>query len=31
MHARVREAIAAKGWERSRIVVLDALLSRASR
>ncbi|TGD95038.1 DEAD/DEAH box helicase [Methylobacterium nonmethylotrophicum] len=26
MHARVREAIAAKGWERSRIVVLDALL-----
>ncbi len=26
MHARVREAIAAKGWERSRIVILDALL-----
>ncbi|KTS38138.1 serine/threonine protein phosphatase [Methylobacterium indicum] len=26
MHARVQEAIAAKGWERSRIVVLDALL-----
>ncbi len=26
MHAKVREAIAAKGWERSRIVILDALL-----
>lgn len=26
MHARVQEAIAAKGWERSRIVILDALL-----
>ncbi|MGX7704247.1 DEAD/DEAH box helicase [Methylobacterium sp. Gmos1] len=26
MHARVREAIAAKGWDRSRIVILDALL-----